>query len=315
MHSYLPTDKMAELISEDYSLLQVMSRFNIPLGVKEKSVDEVCRENNVDTETFLAVLNFVGNGCNHKYIAEPDTISLPSLMSYLRQAHSYFLDFSFPAIRRKLIDAVGNGADNESALLIMQYYDTYVKEVREHFDCENDIVFPYIDSLIAQKPSEYNINTFSVQHAPAAKKLTELKNIIIRYYDAPAGSYALHDVLFDIFGCEEELKAHGLVEEHLLVPAVKLLEEQTAYRLEQDDKGSDDDSSSTTALSPREREVIVGVVKGLTNKEIADKLCISLNTVLTHRRNIARKLEIHSPAGLTIYAIINGLVELKDVSL
>lgn len=313
MHNYLSTDKMAELISQDYSLLQVMSRFNIPLGVKEKSVDEVCRENHVDTDTFLAVLNFVGNGCNHKYLADPEVLSLPSLMSYLRQAHSYFLDFSFPAIRRKLINAVGNGPADESALLILQYYDNYVREVREHFDYENSIVFPYIDSLIAQTPSSFNINTFSSNHAPAARKLTDLKNIIIRYYDAPAGSYALHDVLFDIFGCEEELKAHGLVEEHLLVPAVKLLEEQTAVLAESMEK--DNDEATSSALSPREREVVVGVVKGLTNKEIADKLCISLNTVQTHRRNIARKLEIHSPAGLTIYAIINGLVELKDVSL
>ena len=314
MHNYLPTDKMAELISQDYSLLQVMSRFNIPLGVKEKSVDEVCRINGIDTDTFLAVLNFIGNGCNHKYIADPALLSLPSLMSYLRQAHNYFLDFSFPAIRRKLIDAVNDGSDNESALLILQYFDTYVREVRDHFEYENAIVFPYIDSLIAHAPSAFNIDTFSAQHDSAAKKLTELKNIIIRYYDAPAGSYALHDVLLDIFGCEEELKAHGLVEEHLLVPAVKLLEQETSAQNEKiEQEGDIEDSSST--LTQREKEVIIHVVKGLTNKEIADKLYISLNTVLTHRRNITRKLEIHSPAGLTIYAIINGLVELKDVSM
>jgi DNA-binding NarL/FixJ family response regulator len=68
-------------------------------------------------------------------------------------------------------------------------------------------------------------------------------------------------------------------------------------------------------LSTREKEVIVQVVKGLTNKEIADKLFLSIHTVLTHRRNIARKLEIHSPAGLTIYAIVNKLVELSEVKM
>jgi len=313
MHNYLSTDKMAELIGQEYRLLQVMSRFNIPLGVREKSVDEVCRENNVDTDTFLAVLNFVGNDCSHQYIADPESISLPSLMNYLRQAHNYFLDFSFPAIRRKLISAVGDAATGENALLILQYFDNYVKEIRQHFDYENTVVFPYIDSLITHSPASFDIESFCIHHEPAAKKLTELKNIIIRYYEAPAGSYALHDVLFDIFCCEEELKAHGLVEEHLLVPAVMLQERQAAWQ-ETKEEGQDDGAPSS-ALSPREKEVIVGVVKGLTNKEIADKLCISLNTVLTHRRNIARKLEIHSPAGLTIYAIINGLVELKDVSI
>jgi len=53
----------------------------------------------------------------------------------------------------------------------------------------------------------------------------------------------------------------------------------------------------------------------LQNKEIADRLYISVNTVITHRRNIARKLQIHSPAGLTIYAIVNGLVDISSVKL
>ena len=69
------------------------------------------------------------------------------------------------------------------------------------------------------------------------------------------------------------------------------------------------------ALSQREKEIICYVVKGLTNKEIAEQLYISVHTVMTHRRNISKKLQIHSPAGLTIYAIVNKLVELKEVKL
>jgi DNA-binding NarL/FixJ family response regulator len=68
-------------------------------------------------------------------------------------------------------------------------------------------------------------------------------------------------------------------------------------------------------LSEREKDVIVCVVKGMTNKAIADKLFISINTVTTHRRNIAKKLNIHSSAGLTIYAIMNKLVDIKEVKL
>lgn len=67
------------------------------------------------------------------------------------------------------------------------------------------------------------------------------------------------------------------------------------------------------ALSQREKEIVICVVKGMTNKEIAEKLFLSIHTVITHRRNISRKLQIHSAAGLTIYAIVNKLVELSDV--
>ncbi len=55
-------------------------------------------------------------------------------------------------------------------------------------------------------------------------------------------------------------------------------------------------------LSQREKEIVVCVVKGMTNKEIAESLYLSIHTVITHRRNISKKLQIHSSAGLTIYA-------------
>lgn len=66
-------------------------------------------------------------------------------------------------------------------------------------------------------------------------------------------------------------------------------------------------------LSLREKEIVVCVVKGLTNKQIADTLCLSTHTVIAHRRNIASKLQIHSPSGLTIYAIVNKLVDLSEI--
>ena len=77
----------------------------------------------------------------------------------------------------------------------------------------------------------------------------------------------------------------------------------------------EEEDTDTDTLSQREREIITCVVKGMTNKEIAEKLFISIHTVITHRRNISRKLQIHSPAGLTIYAIVNNLVELGDVKM
>lgn len=73
------------------------------------------------------------------------------------------------------------------------------------------------------------------------------------------------------------------------------------------------DVHPTDSLSNREKEIIVCVVKGMTNKEIADMLCLSIHTVITHRRNISNKLQIRSTAGLTIYAIVNKLVDIKDV--
>ena len=66
-------------------------------------------------------------------------------------------------------------------------------------------------------------------------------------------------------------------------------------------------------LSAREKEIVVCIVKGMTNKMIAEQLFLSTHTVITHRRNITSKLQIHSPSGLTIYAIVNKLVDIEEV--
>ncbi len=75
-----------------------------------------------------------------------------------------------------------------------------------------------------------------------------------------------------------------------------------------------EDPEEPQTLSIREKEIVVCVVKGMTNREIANQLFLSTHTVITHRRNIARKLQIHSASGLTVYAIVNKLVELSDIN-
>lgn len=66
-------------------------------------------------------------------------------------------------------------------------------------------------------------------------------------------------------------------------------------------------------LSAREKEILVCVAKGMLNKEIADKLNLSIYTVITHRKNITRKTGIKTVAGLTVYALLNGLIDMSSV--
>lgn len=87
------------------------------------------------------------------------------------------------------------------------------------------------------------------------------------------------------------------------------LERLNADKVPEIEKGEDDSQT----LSSREKEIVICVVKGMTNREIADRLYLSTHTVITHRRNIARKLQVHSASGLTVYAIVNKLIELKDL--
>ena len=76
---------------------------------------------------------------------------------------------------------------------------------------------------------------------------------------------------------------------------------------------TDNEDPDTAPLSDREKDVLICLSKGLKNNEIADQLNISVHTVITHRKNIVRKTGIKSVAALTVYAILNNLIEEKDI--
>ncbi|MDL2251507.1 response regulator transcription factor [Odoribacter sp. OttesenSCG-928-J03] len=158
------------------------------------------------------------------------------------------------------------------------------------------------DALSLHKPDVLIINPFFVGHTDILKlqedsKFEKMKYIalictvgdksMIKDYNA---SITLYDEPEDI---------HAVIAEML-----------NAQFKEED---IEDPANEQETLSVREKEIIACVAKGFTNKEIADQLFLSTHTVITHRRNITRKLQIHSPAGLTIYAIVNKLIELQDI--
>lgn len=322
---YKETDRMGDIICDDYRILQVISRFGLTSGFGDHTVDETCLAAGVDAPTFLAVVNFIrSNGRTSNLSDIVESLSLTALMEYLRRSHDYFVKFRLPAIRRKLIEAIDCSARNQIAFLILKFYDEFASVVGRHMDYEDKHIHSYVDDLMkgAKTSPDVNIRKLSHQHrdnhAQIGKSLSELKSIIIKYYPTDSNAQLLNDVLMDLFMTEEDLFSHCHLEDTLFLEAVARLEDERREQARGENPQTeehDGGSGASDALSDREKEVIVCVVKGLSNKEIAGQLYISVNTVMTHRRNISRKLKIHSPAGLTIYAIVNGLINLEDVKL
>ncbi|MDO4985309.1 LuxR C-terminal-related transcriptional regulator [Xylanibacter ruminicola] len=314
---YEADDKMISLIRDNYDLLQALGSFGINLGFGDKTVRETCEDNDVDTYTFLAVVNYAMNGYGE--FDNDEQISVPTLLHYLQASHAYFLEFQLPYIRRELSESLD---ENDSlGRLILKFYDEYAHEIRRHMQYEQKTLFPYVQQLIDGEPAnDYNVETFSKHHGATDKKLRELKLLIIKYLPQDGlHNNQLTATLHDIYENEVWLRQHAMVEDHIFVPAIRRLEQITKQQdVTRNISGmvfGNATAQNPDALSDREKDVIISLVQGMSNKEIADHLCISINTVITHRRNIARKLQIHSPAGLTIYAIVNGLVDISTVKL
>ena len=288
---YEASNKICELMSREEDAIQIISRFGLEMGVGEQTIAEVCESHNVHTPTFLAIVNYKV----FQQRVVPADIDIPTLQRYLHNAHTYFLDFRLPRLRRALIEAI-IPADPTTKIpgLILRCYDEFVDEIRTHIQHENAGMF-----------DEHEHDDQRI-----TDKLTEIKNLIIKYYPTKPTStegtvtYTLIGVMSDLWHTEHDFADHCAIEDDILRPALTKIQPHNHRRHTQPD---------TEELSEREKDVLIQVVHGLSNKEIADVLCISMHTVVTHRKHITAKLNIHSTAGLTVYAIVNKLVDLNDL--
>ena len=154
---------MCDLISHEEDAIQIISRFGLEMGVGEQTIEQVCEAYHVHTPTFLAIVNYK---VFHKRVI-PDDIDIPTLQRYLSNAHSYFLEFRLPRLRRALIEAI-IPADPTTKIpgLILRCYDEFVEEIRTHIAHENEGLF-----------DEHEHDDQRI-----TDKLTEIKNLIIKYY-------------------------------------------------------------------------------------------------------------------------------------
>jgi len=298
-----PDTKMVDLLRNNLNLLFVLNQFSIPLGFGEKSIEEVCVKNGVDTQSFITLIQFHGNPGNPD-IQKLNALSPGVILNYLKRSHYYFLGYRLPEIRKQFAEALDEGSTRKT---ILSYFEDYEKEVNDHMGYENDVFYPYVVNLLnGEEQKEYSVKLFEAKHNNIEEKLDDLINLIIKYLPTSGDTLKLSDILEDLRLCNRDLNLHTFLEDKILVPKIRKIEKKTQ---------NEDLKIVVEAeeLSEREKDIVRSVAKGFSNKEIADEHFISIHTVITHRRNISRKLGIHSSAGLTVFAILNKLVDIEDL--
>ena len=308
---FSPDIKMAELVEQDYTLLPVIVRMGIEGSFGEKTVREICEMNGLDAETFLLLCSVYSI---KEYVPDEETLRkarLSDILRYLHQSHDYYINNALVSLASS-IEKLIEPCSRQQQSVIWKFFSDYKKELESHFELEEGSVIPYVNRLMmGERQIGFGIDSFEDNHSNIEETLSDLKNIIMKSLPEQCNNRLKYNLLMFIYNLQKDLDRHTCIEDEVMVPMVRLVEDpKSAVR---SSSGKAEEEKSDDTLSEREKEILVSVASGLLNKEIADKHNISINTVITHRKNITRKTGIKTVAGLTVYAILNGLIDISSV--
>ena len=300
--SISPAMKMADLLDVNFSILGVFSRFGMSYGFGEATVKEVCDGMGIDPETFLIICKVYAFDGYRPSREQMEGACLEDIVRYLRLSHTYYLETMVPALAAAIEEMIAP-CDDMHKKVIRKFFGDYKEELERHFDYEEKTVFPYVEAMIDSREREpYTIGEYEKNHSNVEEKLDDLKKLVTMYQPAQSRSQDCFRVLFYLYSLESDLERHTFIEAGILVPVVSRMEDE-----------SDAPRGEGGELSAREKEILVAVAKGMLNKEIADLYNISIYTVISHRKNITRKTGIKTVAGLTVYALLNNLIDMNSI--
>ena len=299
-----PSMKMADLVEADFSLLGVVARMGLRFGFGDATVGEVCRRAGVDPETFLLICR-VHAVDGYRPRADAVAKAKPqAVVNYLRQSHSYYLEVILKQLEESLRLTVAE-CDARNRSIIRRFFTDYREELARHFEYEEEHVFPLVETGASVT---FRADELEQTHESVEEKLGDLKNLIIKYLPAQGDSQEAVRTVQLLSLMDGDVQKHIILEDCVLAPMLAPRERSVLENRMEPAGGAEED-----VLSAREKEILVCVAQGLLNKEIADRFGLSIYTVITHRKNITRKTGIKTVAGLTVYALLNGLIDMNSV--
>jgi regulator of cell morphogenesis and NO signaling len=237
MHIY-PTMKMSDLVQSDFELLAVLQRLKIPFGFKDKSVQTVCREEDIDLDFFLNLARWY----HERDFFPGETLMrhpVKWLVKYLRSTHSCYIEYHIPRIENEIVRMESlDQSGGHNMQLMLKFFREYIAEFTSHIQLEEEKIFPYIlnleENLKKQEPDAdflhiakgYTIKDFLDEHSDIEEKLVDLRNILLKYLAPPSDNCVFTNVLVEIFRLGNDLKDHTILEEDVLIPQVIKLEKE-----------------------------------------------------------------------------------------
>lgn len=229
-----PEMKTSDIIISNPYLILVLEHLGINMVMHEKTISQICNENKVSTELFLVIVNLF-NGFNPSLVTDYSSDNIQTVVKYLKNSHKYYLEEKYPEIQG-YIEMINRINDHQEILMIGKFFEEYFKEVVEHLDYEDDIVFPYVLRLNEQlmlkiqdsTSTNYSVTQYKDHHDDIEEKLTDLYNLLLKYIPQKNDQQVRRKLILSLFELDYDLKIHSRIEETILIPLVEEMEKLAA---------------------------------------------------------------------------------------
>ncbi len=222
---FFPQMKMADIINSNLALAPLIPRLDMDFGFGDKTIKQTCDMYNNDCYFVLLIFNVYSFPEYFPQESEIRTIKMDNLLSFLTSSHKYYLLQRLPHIGEhwnKITQNMGMSQQN----VLRHFFEEYQNEVANHFEYEEQIVFPYIKGLCNGNTSTYNIHQFEKNHSNIEDKLSDIIHIVIKYLPKEIPSEDRISILEDIAILQKDINRHALIENKILIPFVEFIENQ-----------------------------------------------------------------------------------------
>ena len=284
---------LSQILAQHHILIPIVNRFGIRLGVGDKTIETICEEQDLNIDFILTILNVY---LDEDYMPQNklSQFDLEPIATYFNETIQNYLNSLVPNIEKHLHAFIAtSNSQNEELNILQKVFYQFKEELVLHLEKGLKHTGTYPHEL-----------------------LRDIKSILIKHVSGDFNQNLCYAVIFSVGSLESDLIIHNRLKNSILKPKLKELSNSDIVTLQQSISTENHRHlPKKNLLTRRETEILKLIAQGNLNKQIADKLNISINTVLTHRKNILSKTGIKTASGLTLYSISHGLLSPDELKI
>ena len=284
---------LSQILAQHHILIPIVNRFGIRLGVGDKTIETICEEQDLNIDFILTILNVY---LDEDYMPQNklSQFDLEPIATYFNETIQNYLNSLVPNIEKHLHAFIAtSNSQNEELNILQKVFYQFKEELVLHLEKGLKHTGAYPHEL-----------------------LRDIKSILIKHVSGDFNQNLCYAVIFSVGSLESDLIIHNRLKNSILKPKLKELSSSDIVTLQKSISTENHRHlPKKNLLTRRETEILKLIAQGNLNKQIADKLNISINTVLTHRKNILSKTGIKTASGLTLYSISHGLLSPNELKI